>query len=427
MPSTSTNKIIKVALYARVSTDEQTKGYHHSIDNQIADLRKYAIEHNYVIVGEYIDAGVSSTRIHRPALDRLFENLKNIDMIIFYKLDRWVRPVPVYYRFQEILDRYKVEWKSITEDFDPSTANGRMHINVYLSFKQSEVDTSSERGKWTAKMQKEKGFLASGSVPVWFGRKRVEGGVILTVEEPDTIRSFISDCLSDCQISSHLADYGITYRRAKRLLTSEHLALVLTDQELLQVKNTFFQRSAYPTTHTPVFSSLIVCPDCGSKFGSCRSQRNGRTYQYYRCPKHKTRALRSCPNNQVVKEKELEKQLLDIITSTVDAVTVEKEPRQKKAKQKKPVDNTKKINRLNDLYIDGKIDKATYDKKYIELTNQIVRHENEPTKQAVPERFDTSVRDLYENMNNLQKRTFWRNLVHHVTLNEDGSYAIIFL
>lgn len=421
----TTKKITKVALYARVSTDEQTKGYHHSIDNQIADLRKYAINHNYVIVGEYIDAGVSSTRIHRPALDRLFENLKNIDMVIFYKLDRWVRPVPVYYKFQEKLDEYGVIWKSITEDFDSSSANGRMHINVYLSFKQSEVDTSSERGKWTAKMQKEKGFLASGSVPVWFGRKRVDGGVIVTVEEPDTIRSFVSDCLSDCQISTHLADYGITYRVAKTLLTSDHLALVLSDQEVQQVRNTFFQRSAYPTTHTPVFSSLIICPDCGSKFGSVRSSRNGRTYQYYRCPKHKVRALRACGNNMSVKEKHLEAHLLELITKEVDAVTVHKEPR-KKVKTKKPVDVAGKLNRLNDLYIDGKITKEVYDAKYIQLTNTIIDDSTSP-KQAVSEQFDSSVMDLYSTMTNVQKRTFWRNLVRQIVPNEDGSYSIEFL
>ena len=60
---------MKVALYARVSSETQSK--EGTIQSQIEELRKYAQENDLTIVDEFIDDGYSGSDLNRPALDRL--------------------------------------------------------------------------------------------------------------------------------------------------------------------------------------------------------------------------------------------------------------------------------------------------------------------------------------------------------------------
>ena len=60
----------RAALYARVSTAEQT------VDPQLHALREYARARGVEVVEEYVDQGVSGSRDQRPALDRLLKDAR---------------------------------------------------------------------------------------------------------------------------------------------------------------------------------------------------------------------------------------------------------------------------------------------------------------------------------------------------------------
>ena len=74
----------RLAIYARVSTDEQTTA------PQTDALREYASARGIDIADEYIDQGVSGRRDRRPALDRLLADARRrrFDSIAVVKLDR---------------------------------------------------------------------------------------------------------------------------------------------------------------------------------------------------------------------------------------------------------------------------------------------------------------------------------------------------
>jgi DNA invertase Pin-like site-specific DNA recombinase len=59
----------RVALYARVSTRDQ------SPDLQLDALRSLAVQRGWTLAGEYVDHGVSGTRASRPALDELLRDV----------------------------------------------------------------------------------------------------------------------------------------------------------------------------------------------------------------------------------------------------------------------------------------------------------------------------------------------------------------
>ena len=85
----------RVALYCRVSTDQQVREGD-SIQAQLTALREYAQKHNYVVTGEYIDDGVSGSLLNeRDELQRMLDDVKKreIDIILFTKLDRFFRNV----------------------------------------------------------------------------------------------------------------------------------------------------------------------------------------------------------------------------------------------------------------------------------------------------------------------------------------------
>src|SRR6266571_8329459 len=60
---------MRVALYARVSTDvQEARG---SIGSQIQTLREWAVQEAHDLVAEFVDDGHSGARLDRPGLDAL--------------------------------------------------------------------------------------------------------------------------------------------------------------------------------------------------------------------------------------------------------------------------------------------------------------------------------------------------------------------
>ena len=120
-------KIESVAAYIRVSTQEQ-KLHGLSLDAQRMKLIAYAKQHGLKIVGWYVDEGVSGRKLirKRPELQRMIQDAekKLFDRIIFIKLDRFFRSVAEYH---ECMKRIApVIWTTTEEEYDLSTANGRM-------------------------------------------------------------------------------------------------------------------------------------------------------------------------------------------------------------------------------------------------------------------------------------------------------------
>jgi site-specific DNA recombinase len=81
---------MNVACYVRVSTVEQSlKGY--SIGEQTERLSKFCESQGWNVLKVYTDAGYTGTNMRRPALQQLISDIKRIDKVVVYKLDRLSR------------------------------------------------------------------------------------------------------------------------------------------------------------------------------------------------------------------------------------------------------------------------------------------------------------------------------------------------
>lgn len=89
----SGNSNLRVALYCRVSTEEQREGQ--TIDSQVNELERFAAENGWVRVGTYCDEGWSGSLLARPELDRLRDDAskKLFDAVLINDVDRLARDV----------------------------------------------------------------------------------------------------------------------------------------------------------------------------------------------------------------------------------------------------------------------------------------------------------------------------------------------
>lgn len=125
-----TNQPIKVAIYARVSTEEQAEqGY--SIDAQLDTLRKYFQLYEKVVFEEYVDAGVSGKSIKgRYELQRLLRDADDgkFDEVIVWKFNRMARKNVDLLNIVEQLEASNIIFRSFSENFDTSTSTGKFAL-----------------------------------------------------------------------------------------------------------------------------------------------------------------------------------------------------------------------------------------------------------------------------------------------------------
>jgi DNA invertase Pin-like site-specific DNA recombinase len=135
--------IIKVGLYARVSTaDQQT------LPMQIQALRAYAQQREWQIVME-VEETCSGASDERPQRDLLIKaaRQRKIDHIIVWRLDRWGRSLTDLLNTLKELEDLKVGFISASEAIDPTTATGRAMASLVAVFAQFERDLLGERVK----------------------------------------------------------------------------------------------------------------------------------------------------------------------------------------------------------------------------------------------------------------------------------------
>lgn len=155
------NNIKRVALYIRVSTDEQAiNGV--SLDYQKEELLKYVKDRkaDYMINEKeniYIDWWYSWASDDRPAFRKmmLWARNKEFDVVFVYKIDRFFRKTLHLLDYVEKLGHYWIWFKSITQPFDTSESYWKMILGMLWVIWELEREMIRDRTAWW-KLQKAK-------------------------------------------------------------------------------------------------------------------------------------------------------------------------------------------------------------------------------------------------------------------------------
>jgi len=133
----------KIAVYARVSTDEQT------VDPQLRDLREYAASRGWRDLQEFVDVGVSGAKDSRPAWNQLWDAIQKgrIKVLLVHALDRLGRSLPHLVKILSALVERGVVLVSFRENIDLSSSTGRMIANLFSVLADFELSIIRERTK----------------------------------------------------------------------------------------------------------------------------------------------------------------------------------------------------------------------------------------------------------------------------------------
>ena len=423
-----------------------------SIDAQLYNLREWAQKNGHIVVGEYVDAGISGQKppSKRPELSRFFDDVENgleVDILAFTKLDRFFRSVKLYYQAIDVLDRHKIAWQAIHENYETVTSSGRLRVNLMLSIGEQEADRTSERIKDVFERK-----IANGECVNPHGLPRgysVVDKKVVPNEEADAVRAAFAFYDQNGSIRATMdflrAEYGITilYKSLKTLLRNRlyigeyrgntSYCEPIIDRELFErVQRGLEKRSIRynPNRRVYLFSGLIYCANCGHALIGVHADSGN--YMGYRC--QRAALNHQCVNRLHVNERKLEAYLLDHVAPELDLLLGDKNdnsqyaPKQKPQK-KKAIDIQPKLDRLKDLYVDGLIDKAQYLADREKIIQSIKPAEDEPPRHdytKLKELLGKDFRTRYDQLTRENKRVFWRSLISRIEWDADRNLRFYF-
>ncbi|MCM1233986.1 MAG: recombinase family protein [Ruminococcus flavefaciens] len=434
----------RVALYIRVSTQEQAI-HGLSIEAQTEALDAWAKQNEVMVVDHYVDAGISARKpsSKRPELQRLLADARagKIDLLVFTKLDRWFRNVGEYYKVQEILEKYHVDWKTIYEDYDTSTAAGRLKINIMLSVAQDEADRTSERIKVVFDAKRERREPLTGNCPTGY---RIEGKKLVKDEKTrDAVEAFFRKYLSSGSVSeaqAHVQEeyqFRIEYQLASKMLDSpayygyyygvgDMCPPYITKEEFekIQAMRSRTVRKA-KDNRVYLFSGLIVCGACGYRMGG-RTNSRGAT-PFYNCPSRYIR--KACSNSVNLAESKIAAYIMDTIDFKLSQYKIDfrnLRDREKGRNYQTEISAVKaKLSRLKDLYLNELISLEEFqaDQKPLKARLEELTEAAKPLKIPDFGRADALLvkgwRTAYEELDRPSRRDFWRILIKEIRIFPD--------
>ena len=447
----------RIAGYVRVSHDEQKK-FGYSVQAQIDRIMRYAEENNCQLVEMYVDEGFTATKMKRPELLRMLDNLHMFDMIVFTRLDRLSRNVLDANRMVKILEDNDVSMKSIEEPDIDTTADGKFQFDLRVALAEREAKKTSERIKSVFEFKVKQGQPITGQQPYGYKIETIDGKKTI-VKDPELI-PIIEDAFkyfakhhtmrSTMNYINRKYDMSKNYNIIRRIILSEeyyglyggnpnYYPPYITkeqyerNQEL--IKANIRERKS---NKVYLFTSLIRCPFCGWKMVGKYTRRNNkngtyREYWGYICSNNQRNKL--CSSGKVINEK----YFLDYLLKNVEKLAQKHIAEVMEVKPEEPTDLPQnrikeileEIDRINYMFQKKRMPLKQYEQESVALEKELANLQKE-----VPEENDITIleeflqsnwREVYDSLDKENQRALWRNLIKEIKLNKDFEIDIDFL
>lgn len=450
---------IRVAKYKRVSKKEQAiKGF--SLKAQDEALDKYIEDNNYVLVGDYADEGISASTLNRPDLQQLLHDVRagKIDLIIFTKLDRWFRSVAHYYKIQEILEEHNVAWRTVLEDYNTETSDGKFKVNIMLSVAQQELDRTSERIRVVFDSKVKNKQPITSALPYGYKIGKIDGEkrVVKDAAAKDAIFDFFAffeihqSLRATMRFVNNKYDLHLSYDTCKRMIRNtlfigkyhdveDYCEAYISEERFNKIQAILDARkNVKQYKHVYLFSGLIRCPKCGRTMAGCRSKSTRKIadkvhvyhYQYYRCGHAYVND--QCDNRTSMSETKIEKYLLNNVEEELKKYIVDSEvsvPTKKRPKYDRTKINDE-IERLNKMYQKGRIDDDVYDKEYDLLQAKMnmcnvdtEKRDLRPLKAFL----ESDFQNIYKALSKEEQRAMWRSIISQIIIHDYKNIDIKFI
>lgn len=455
----------RCAIYIRVSTAEQrVEGW--SLEAQQAGLRAVAKAKGWKVVGVYADEGKTARKRlkDRKAIHQLMEDVKAglVDVILFKELDRWFRSISDFYKVQDVLDAYGVEWHSQQQpQLEMRTKEGRLQVNVLLSVGQNETDAGSDRIKYTNKYLRQQKRWTSGAstLPRCY---TLDGEQHVILDEAPGRADYVRDLIDRVlrygsvrkavrEVNAEYPDATLGYNNAIKMLRNTMLygeykevpdfveAPLMTRKEWDRLQSMVRSNASDRESQFYILAGLLRCPECGTTLHGNWVAGRSKKYRYYRCRKYSVSG--TCSNNYQVPEIQAQEMLLEYVKEAVADLIVQVKavkpaPKKKKGRKSNRAKIEKQLDRLEDLYIsDDRMTKEKYEAKKAAILAKLVE-DVEPEEEKLPDLvtleqiqalFDNGIEELYQDFTPEERREFWRKILAGAVIGRDRVVSADFI
>jgi len=331
----ASDKVVRCAIYTRVSTDEQAKGRYSSLKAQRDICENYIAVHKedlWVPAGYFEDSGYSGKNMERPGIGALMADVDagNVDVVVAYKIDRVTRSLRDFYEFWERLEQHHVGFASATQSFDTSSSMGMLMLNILLSFGQYERELTSERTADKLGERAKKGKWNGGWVPIGYEYDKREQTLVPHPEEARFVHEIFeltAELKNAAAVAHELNQRGKRTRKRtlirqdgservvgeKRFIAERVKAIIrnpiyrgvirhdsdeydgehkgLVTEKLWDEANTALtplqrQRIQQRDKHVHLLKGILKCGHCGTSltpYPAGKKDKDGNPYLYYTC------------------------------------------------------------------------------------------------------------------------------------------------
>lgn len=353
------------AIYARVSTDEQVKGF--SLGSQVEQLQIYLERKGYTDIEVFVDDGYSGKDFNRPNIQRLFRNLDRFETIAVWKVDRLSRNnEQILSLINNYLKPYGKRLLVSTCDIDSSTANGYMFISLLGTFAEYEKTQIIERVESGMVKRAKSGKWNGGAL---LGYDIVDGKLIINEHESAIVKEIFELRVTGKgykSIVNHINTKGYrtkkgnpfginsiktilenpTYaglirwgkhrqwsskRRSGKqsnvpLVEGDHTAIIDRDLWKTAQSITESRKNNKMTSNFEgefILAGILKCPKCGKGMvmHKTKMRNNKGYYLYYQCQNFHQKGLAAC-NSNLVGKVEIEKKVLEKIKDLISCPNI---------------------------------------------------------------------------------------------------------
>ena len=159
-----------MAIYARVSTDNQVGGRFDSCESQTAVCRDYIrqrADEGWYEVASFTDAAYSGGSMNRPGIQSIKRMIEagEVKVVVIFKLERMSRNMDEWGPFRAFLERHGCRLESATEDISESEPEGRLKNNILISVSDFERRNTAKKTRIKMRQQAMRGYWNGGMVP----------------------------------------------------------------------------------------------------------------------------------------------------------------------------------------------------------------------------------------------------------------------
>jgi len=335
--------VVRVGVYARISSADRTNSTFTSIDAQTAACRAYIesrVSAGWTASQTFIDNGFSGGTANRPALTRLLDDVQagKLDLVLVHRIDRLSRSLRDLLGLLHVMEQHGVAFASVNESFDSSTPIGKATLQLVGVFAELERATISARTKDKIQAARRLGRWTGGVEPL--GYTVVAGKLIVEPVEAHVVRQLFeiyARCGSLIETARTANENGwrtkVTATRdgrsrggvlwskssIHRTITSplycgkliaggeavvgQHEALVSVEawqgvQDQLS-GNAVAGSSGERHSSEALLAGILVCAECGSAMTPTCARKGPRVYRYYRCSRQVKMGAKACPAKHV--------------------------------------------------------------------------------------------------------------------------------